>query len=832
MLDDWRPVRTAKSRNKRIARQDPAFSLNKEPYNQVRRLVGLAIELHPEMYKQPELRSKVVRRLQTLAQSVIDRNLQGARAALGLPSSEVPQTAAHAIEDGIKDWKLSSRMVQFLMEGLMTYGLFDLAEAVIYLFETNNKRNKIDLGGCLHLMVGAERWEEISRFTSDRRKRREPKDREAEEDPAKRIELMGMEMKALNELRRFDEAVKLFEAVETESIRGDGRDGVTVLCEAMRASLSLRRVLPAMQIRDRLWQSRWYEVDPGAYVTALSEGIRASGSVGEIEERVLSEEMQILHGHHRRRLLDAFAKARVDAGSKVVHILPFYGFGADEVQTTLKSLTAESRTIEWMMGSNEITPTADALKSLWDRHLMEQSKTGEILPSYVLVAFVKACVGMREVDLALRTVKDILQDNASTDTPRFHLHPAVFTPLIQEVAKNHGMKGAETVLRMLRSAHVGADDKMARTMVSALIRHYDITDPEHEASLLGMVEALCADQNAKRKRKQFKEGLSATDRGLLMDKQVLRELLEGRTIAPTTTADEIAADSPLGQYREFLRNNDRISLMRPKDFYHAMTQFGVTIDGQRFTEVMTTYLELSDVKSAWEAFNTARMVGIRPGYSMWITLLWGLMRFEGLTRCRKTLNALREEGLEPNIAAYTTVGAALIRSGRYRQSKEFVDLAMKRLDPAVIDTKFISVAFHAYCRAGLQIDAIGLLRRYTTQETAHVSIDRKLRESIKRFRAWHGKRDDADARALAASFNELVTSDVAEGATASMRSYIDLRAWLLYAIRKYWLELPAIRPVQAVTSVSNPKAETESDIVEPEEGRSRQLDQASSEPSS
>ena len=765
------------------------------------------------MHNLPELRGKVVRRLQTLAQSVIDRNLQGARRALGLPSSQAGESSVPTRQETIKDWKLSSRMVEVLMEGLMTYGLFDLAEATIYMFETNNKRNKIDLSRCLGLMVQAERWEEVTRFTSGRRRSHERKDKDAEESARSMDELRGFEMQALNGLGRFEEVVKLYEEFDVHRSTGDEQCEVSRLSEGLRAALSLRRISLAMQIRDRLWDSRWYEVYPDAYVTALSEGIRWGGSIPEVEERVFAEEMQILRGPSRRRLLDSFAKVRVDAGRKIGHILPFYGFGTDDFQMTLASLTAESRTIEWMMGSKEIAVNVGALKRLWDKHVMEKEKIDGFVPSYVLVAFVKACMRMQDRNLAQCTVETVLKSGESgAGPPQFQLHPAVFTPLISEMAKDLGTEGAERVLRTIRRADVNADEKIARAMVKALVRHYDITDPEHEASLLGMVDALCADRTGNRKRRHFREGLSGTDRALLLDKQVLRELIDGVTPlskAEAETRGEYAEDSPLGRYHRFLWNNDRISLMRPTDFYHAMTQFGVPVDSKRFTEVMATYLESSDARSALEAFNLAHSVGVKPGYSMWITLLWGVMRFEGLTLCKKTLNALRLEGLEPNIAAYTTVGAGLIRSGQYRQSKEFMDLAIKRLDPSIIDTIFISVAFNARCRAGYQTEAVELLRRYQADGSFRTAIDRKLRQSIKRFRAWHKKQDTTDARALVGAFDELIKSDVENADAESTRAYRELRTWLLETIRKYWLDLPVRGPIRPVARHVTDKVEVE-----------------------
>ena len=806
ILDDWLTVREKRA-NRRTG---------KLPHHQIKRFIHLAQGLRHEIEKYPEMGSKVVHRLQTLAQGVIDRNLQGAKAASKLASSEtlLPSTSSSPACGStpssstvpiLKDWKLSSRMVTTLTDGLMTYGLFDLAEDMIYLFEMNNRGNKIDLDDCLDMMVEARRWDEVLRYTSGRRRglqdrvagdrdsdRDQRQNHDVEKDSARSTRWLGMEMKALNALRRFGEVVRLHDDIETSTFeRSPVRDQLTVLCEAMRASLSLKRIFRAMEIRDRLWDSKWHEVDRAPYVTALSEGIRWTGFIPEIEQRVLAEEIQILQDQHRRQLLDSLAKARVKAGREIGLILPFYGSGTDDVHAILGHLTQSSRTIEWMLGSKEIIINADALLGLWDKFVAEKIRTGGMVPSYVLVAFIKACSTLGERNLAMDKLDDALRTNATlpVSSPRYEFHIAVFTSLVQTMARAEGRDGAARVLRMTRRARLHVDKKMAMVMIEAIIRHYDITNADHVSSLRGMVQILCMDRPQVRKRKHFKGSVSPSDQAFSLDKQVLQGLLDEPSEDATDTPDEPAEDSPLEQYHHFLRINDRISLMRPNDFYHAMTRFGIEIDSKRFTEVIGTYLEMSDAKSALEAFNLARMVGVTPGFSMWVTLLWGIMRYENLVFCRKTLNTLRQEGVVPNIAVYTTVGAGLIRSGQYRQSKEFMDLAMKRLDPETIDTIFVSVAFNARCRAGLQTDAIELLRKY--QSLDQVALDRKFRESIKRFRAWHKKQDNADTRTLMGAFDELITSDVEERAAESQGSYPITRAWLHNVIRKYWTDAPA-----------------------------------------
>jgi tetratricopeptide (TPR) repeat protein len=748
--------------------------LNRQKGRIVKRLMRTVRINRVEIELDKALHGKVVHRLLAVMQGVIDKNRQEARTRLGL-SSNVPVKRGEMEERQV--WQETPSIVQSIAETLCEYDLLDNMSEMLewYRNNPNNKGTWIDLSGNLSRMIDLKRWPELLRYARQARKRN-PQD----------LQVQTLEMRCLNELGRSSEVLEMYEQAGEAAL-----SDIIFLSEAMRAQFASRRLMDAMKIRERLWGLDWPNGFKAGYCTALTEGIRRAGFLPDIEERLLEREMKVLHDQPRRRLLDVLARCRVDAGSRIRHLLPYYTIGMEDEQA-IAVIMQEPETFEWLLRSREIVRDPDILDRLWRGFIESKSQSHARIPAFLLHSYLSALERFGLVEEGFETLHEIVTQDPTGSNPTYELDLSVFQPLLRALSRTQGMEGAERALQLLSKANIRPDRRMALTMVQCIQVNHEILNAEYQQSMTATVEALCALQTTQPRKRKLKGLEVATEEGLQdADKLVLQEVLkigQGKNkdmglvnseSPPFSTSDD--------RYRESLRNNDRIALMSPQDYYHAMTQHGVTIDAQRFTEVMTFFLGASDARNAFEAFNLGRLVGVKPSFGMWVALMWGTMRFEGYNACRRTLVGLKQDGLTPNISAYTTVGAILVRTGRFRQAKEFMDMALKRIDHDLIDTIFISVAFNAKCRAGKQSEAIELFRRFEGND--RFAMDGVLRRSIKRFRDWHKKQNKADAVRLAEVFQQLIVENTIDD-TASKGRFLEVRKWLVRVLRQYWLGLP------------------------------------------
>ena len=752
-------------------------------------LLNAVLKHRSHIKKDEKLRIKVINQVNRFAQAVIDRNIQEARANNGLPS-KVP--AQGKSSESTMDWRTSKPTVGLIADVMIKFGLISAMEEMINVYGAAHKANPIDLSGSLAALVSRQRWPEVLRYI-ERAKRRNPR------DPG----LTVLQMKALNELRRHDEVIRLHSVDGTmpTDVERSGREprqeqrGVPFLCEVMRAHLALKRVLPAMQIRESIWSLGWQQDYQAGYAAALAAGIRSAGYLPEVEEKILADEMDVLQGEGRRDVLDALACVRVAVRIRIGDLLPFYGLGKEDWRQTLEYFMESPMTVEWMLGSWEISGRLESMSSLWDKYIEERKKRREDVPSSILAAYVKACVRLRDPHLALTRLEEVSRTSPEVH-PGYEIDVTVLSPLLTAFTQSEGPAGAEKILDFAGRAGIRLDRKAARRMVAALLEHYDISTSQQRAYLLTMVETVCGAGTSK--RAAFTSALNSQDRAVVLDRRSLREIARddiAEAVDEGKAQEQATGESTaLQQYHRYLRANDRIAMMRPRDFYEAMLQYGVSIDSNRFTEIIRIYLESKDIHSAVEAFDVARLVGVKPGFHMWVTLLWGAIRYGGFKFCQRLLFDLRANGLRPNAAAWATVGAALIRGGQYRQSREFCDLGLKKLELATIDTVFVSVCFNARCRAGKPQDAIDMVKRF--EASGHIVIDKTLRESIKRFHDWHKKQDRPDAAMLAANFAVLIGDGAAQSQRASevQAEFIKVKKWLRPTLRKYWLNLPDVPP--------------------------------------
>jgi hypothetical protein len=756
-------------------------------------LLNAVLKYRSHIKQDERLRKKVVHQVNRFAQAVIDRNIQDARANNGLPSKVVLKGKS---SESRMDWRTSKSTVGLLADVMIKLGLFSAMEEMIYVYGAAHKANPIDLTGSLAALVSRQRWPEVLRY-AEIAKRRNPRD----------TGLTVLQMKALNELRRHDEVIRLDSVDGTMSTDAERSDrvlrleqrGIPFLCEVMRAHLALKRVLPAMQIREIIWSLGWQQDYQAGYTAALAAGIKSAGHLPEVEERILADEMDVLQGEGRREVLDALAYVRVAVRSRIRHLLPFYGLHKEDWRQTLEYLMESPMTVEWMLGSREISGQIESMSALWDKYIEERHKRAEDVPSFVLAAYVKACVRLKNPHLALTRLEEVSRTSPETH-PGYEIDVTVLSPLLAAFMQFDGPAGAKKILDFAERAGVRLDRKAARRMAAALLEHYDMSTPQHHAYLTTMVETVCGVET--KQRTALTSALNSQDRAVILDRRSLKEIAKVDT-AETEHGERAQGDvteetTALQQYHRYLRVNDRIAMMRPRDFYEAMLKYAVPIDSNRFTEIIRIYLESKDIHSAVEAFDVARLVGVKPGFHMWVTLLWGAIRYGGFRFCQRLLLDLRADGLRPDAAAWATVGAALIRGGQYRQSREFCDLGLKKLELAKIDTVFVSVCFNARCRAGKPQDAIDLVNRF--EASGHIVIDKPLRESIKRFHDWHKKQDRPDAAMLAANFAALIGDGAAQTRLASegQAKFVELKKWLRPTLRKYWLRLPDVPPSDIV----------------------------------